>query len=117
MDCVTCEKCRLWGKLQISGIGTALKILFSYGNDPREFRLARSELVALINGLNRLATSLTSLDVFIQEEKKLNDIERRKSSRVYSVKEEEPPNPREQFYTRILTYTMGIVLILLLVTE
>lgn len=30
MDCVSCEKCRLWGKLQTSGIGTALKILFSY---------------------------------------------------------------------------------------
>ena len=29
MDCVACEKCRLWGKLQITGLGTALKILFS----------------------------------------------------------------------------------------
>lgn len=29
MDCVGCEKCRLWGKLQVSGLGTALKILFS----------------------------------------------------------------------------------------
>lgn len=28
MDCVGCDKCRLWGKLQVSGIGTALKILF-----------------------------------------------------------------------------------------
>ena len=27
MDCVTCEKCRVWGKLQILGIGTAIKIL------------------------------------------------------------------------------------------
>jgi hypothetical protein len=30
MDCVECEKCRLWGKIQVSGIGTALKILFSF---------------------------------------------------------------------------------------
>ncbi|KAG0725811.1 Ero1-like protein [Chionoecetes opilio] len=29
MDCVGCDKCRLWGKLQITGLGTALKILFS----------------------------------------------------------------------------------------
>lgn len=29
MDCVGCEKCRLWGKLQVHGLGTALKILFS----------------------------------------------------------------------------------------
>lgn len=28
MDCVGCDKCRLWGKLQVSGLGTALKILF-----------------------------------------------------------------------------------------
>ena len=27
MDCVTCEKCRVWGKLQILGFGTAIKIL------------------------------------------------------------------------------------------
>lgn len=29
MDCVGCEKCRLWGKLQVLGLDTALKILFS----------------------------------------------------------------------------------------
>jgi ERO1-like protein beta len=28
MDCVGCDKCRLWGKVQTSGIATALKILF-----------------------------------------------------------------------------------------
>jgi hypothetical protein len=27
MDCVTCDKCRVWGKLQVLGIGTAIKIL------------------------------------------------------------------------------------------
>lgn len=29
MDCVGCDKCRLWGKVQVTGIGTALKILFA----------------------------------------------------------------------------------------
>lgn len=29
MDCVGCEKCRLWGKVQTNGLGTALKVLFS----------------------------------------------------------------------------------------
>ncbi|CAG0919955.1 unnamed protein product [Notodromas monacha] len=29
MDCVGCDKCKLWGKLQIQGLGTALKILFT----------------------------------------------------------------------------------------
>lgn len=28
LDCTGCDKCRLWGKLQVSGLGTALKILF-----------------------------------------------------------------------------------------
>jgi hypothetical protein len=32
MDCVSCEKCKLWGKLQTTGLGTALKILFSEAN-------------------------------------------------------------------------------------
>jgi ERO1-like protein alpha len=26
MDCVGCERCRLWGKLQVLGVGTALKV-------------------------------------------------------------------------------------------
>ena len=41
MDCVGCDKCRLWGKVQTTGIATALKILFEldekaleYGNSP-----------------------------------------------------------------------------------
>ena len=29
LDCVSCEKCRLNGKVQIKGLGTAMKILFS----------------------------------------------------------------------------------------
>jgi ERO1-like protein alpha len=28
LDCVACEKCKLWGKVQLNGLGTALKILF-----------------------------------------------------------------------------------------
>lgn len=29
MDCIGCEKCKLWGKVQVLGVGTALKILLS----------------------------------------------------------------------------------------
>lgn len=29
LDCVSCEKCRLNGKVQIKGLGTAMKVLFS----------------------------------------------------------------------------------------
>lgn len=28
MDCVGCDKCRLWGKIQTTGVATALKVLF-----------------------------------------------------------------------------------------
>lgn len=59
MDCVGCEKCRLWGKLQILGLGTALKILFS-DNDSHDMGLTlqRNEVIALINLLNRLSESI-----------------------------------------------------------
>ena len=29
LDCVSCEKCRLWGKVQFLGLGTATKVLFA----------------------------------------------------------------------------------------
>ncbi|KAL2633645.1 hypothetical protein R1flu_005124 [Riccia fluitans] len=65
MDCIGCEKCRLWGKLQTLGLATALKILFSV--EPSEpfavenLALQRNEVIALINLLNRLSESLESL--------------------------------------------------------
>ncbi|KAK9502276.1 hypothetical protein O3M35_011075 [Rhynocoris fuscipes] len=81
MDCVGCEKCKLWGKLQIQGLGTALKILFSGKFDKleinktedgftneinRNFRLQRSEIVALFNALGRLSTSIYEIENFRQ---------------------------------------------------
>ncbi|KAG0474023.1 hypothetical protein HPP92_015880 [Vanilla planifolia] len=61
MDCVGCEKCRLWGKLQILGIGTALKILFSVDGQNhmnQQLQLQRNEVIALMNLLNRLSESV-----------------------------------------------------------
>ncbi|XAR68222.1 hypothetical protein NMG60_11003280 [Bertholletia excelsa] len=61
MDCVGCEKCRLWGKLQVLGLGTALKILFSVDgqNEPIQIlHLQRNEVIALVNLLNRLSESV-----------------------------------------------------------
>ncbi|XP_033221602.1 ero1-like protein [Belonocnema kinseyi] len=76
MDCVGCEKCKLWGKLQVHGIGTALKILFSGKFDKwehtvtatnrKQFYLERSEIVALVNGFGRLSESIYELDRFRQ---------------------------------------------------
>ncbi|CAN0911508.1 Endoplasmic reticulum oxidoreductin-1 [Linum grandiflorum] len=61
MDCVGCEKCRLWGKLQVLGLGTALKILFSDNGEEtsvQTLELQRNEVIALINLLNRLSESV-----------------------------------------------------------
>ncbi|NP_001148525.1 Endoplasmic reticulum oxidoreductin-1 [Zea mays] len=61
MDCVGCEKCRLWGKLQVHGLGTALKILFSVDGDShmnQPLQLQRNEVIALFNLLNRLSESV-----------------------------------------------------------
>ncbi|KAI1353393.1 endoplasmic oxidoreductin [Xylaria sp. FL0043] len=59
MDCVGCDKCRLWGKLQTSGYGTALKVLFETDNDSGEVpELKRTELVALFNTYARLSSSV-----------------------------------------------------------
>ena len=69
MDCVGCDKCRLWGKLQTNGLATALKILFSYGDTASVGEtggegLLRSELVALINTAHRFAESLKAVETF-----------------------------------------------------
>ncbi|KAL8950741.1 MAG: hypothetical protein Q9222_003238 [Ikaeria aurantiellina] len=63
MDCTGCDKCRLWGKLQTVGYGTALKVLFEYEEDKNGENppLRRTELVALVNTLDRVANSLTAL--------------------------------------------------------
>eukprot|EP00158_Paraphelidium_tribonemae_P007589 Partr_v1_DN28293_c0_g1_i2_m75163 putative S. cerevisiae len=80
MDCVGCEKCRLWGKIQTLGIGTALKILFSFDpklhaltsiNGAKSFsssksdtRFLRTEVVSLFNALTRFAESLDMIQKF-----------------------------------------------------
>ncbi|KAI1378623.1 endoplasmic oxidoreductin [Hypoxylon crocopeplum] len=62
MDCVGCDKCRLWGKLQTAGYGAALKVLFEFDNDSEEVPvLKRTELVALFNTYARLSSSMKAL--------------------------------------------------------
>ncbi|KFX88002.1 hypothetical protein V490_07896, partial [Pseudogymnoascus sp. VKM F-3557] len=71
MDCVGCDKCRLWGKLQTNGYGTALKVLFEFDN-PHALegdqqvapQLKRTELVALFNTLARISSSLDAVGKF-----------------------------------------------------
>ncbi|EDV40534.1 uncharacterized protein Dana_GF10559 [Drosophila ananassae] len=79
MSCVGCDKCKLWGKLQTQGLGTALKILYSeklnlatesglwdkphIEADPI-FRLSRTEIVALFNAFGRLSNSIYEMENF-----------------------------------------------------
>ncbi|GJJ74818.1 hypothetical protein EMPS_07176 [Entomortierella parvispora] len=69
MDCVGCEKCRLWGKVQTMGLGTALKLLFSYDEESLQGRkadgvLTRPEIVALLNTFNRFSESISAIERF-----------------------------------------------------
>lgn len=90
MDCVGCDRCRLWGKVQTTGIATALKVLFELDTKTLEYvhlffsylslvslillpryspksnanLLQRSEVVALINVLHRLVESLHMVQDF-----------------------------------------------------
>merc|ERR1711998_339740 len=54
LDCVGCEKCKLWGKLQMLGLGTAIKILL-HENAGEPYVLVRNEVIALINLLSKLS--------------------------------------------------------------
>lgn len=67
MDCVICSKCRVWGKLQILGFATAIKVLLtdeveldpSNGLDFAEHPvLRRQEVIALVNVLNQFSKSI-----------------------------------------------------------
>ena len=53
MDCVGCDKCKLWGKLQVQGVGTALKVLFSSRKNGKPLYLSRMEIISLFNVLGR----------------------------------------------------------------
>jgi hypothetical protein len=65
MDCVGCDKCRLWGKLQTAGYGAALKVLFEFDNNSEDIpMLKRTELVALFNTLARISSSLEGIKKF-----------------------------------------------------
>jgi ERO1-like protein alpha len=61
MDCVTCEKCKVWGKLQILGLGTAIKILLTPEKEVKKSVnfLNRQEVIALVNTLHQLTTSVS----------------------------------------------------------
>lgn len=101
MDCVGCEKCRLWGKLQILGVGTAIKVLLmtppttttstttsktaaasekdSCDQDEdgegavKKLVLNRQEVIALLNTLNQLSKSVEFASRIMNEHRRSED--------------------------------------------
>ena len=95
MDCVGCDKCRLWGKIQTAGYGTALKILFEFDEEKPEEApsLRKIELVALVNTLARLSDSISAIQSFkrlLAEENELKE-----SENLISLKKKEELAQRE----------------------
>ncbi|EGV62504.1 endoplasmic oxidoreductin-1 [Yamadazyma tenuis] len=63
MDCVGCDRCRMWGKLQTIGYGTAFKILFEDTNNSN-LRFRKIEIVSLMNTFDRLCKSIEAVKNF-----------------------------------------------------
>jgi ERO1-like protein beta len=63
MDCVGCDRCRMWGKVQTIGYGTALKILFE-SDEHKPIKFRRIELVGLFNTFDRLTKSVEAINNF-----------------------------------------------------
>lgn len=70
MDCVHCDRCKLWGKVQTTGYATSLKILFELDETNKSSRqrivnkLTKFELISLVNTFNRLSTSVEAINNF-----------------------------------------------------
>jgi hypothetical protein len=100
MDCVGCDKCRLWGKLQTAGYGTALKVLFEFDNSakPEVPILKRTELVALFNTYARLSSSLNAIQKFrgmVEQKEAADKLEARlKEAETVSVIPDRAKKPR-----------------------
>lgn len=70
MDCVHCDRCRMWGKVQTTGYATSLKILFELDESDQSSKqhvvdkLTKFELIALFNTFDRLSKSIESINNF-----------------------------------------------------
>ncbi|GAV46432.1 hypothetical protein ZYGR_0A00230 [Zygosaccharomyces rouxii] len=70
MDCVHCDRCRMWGKVQTTGYATSLKILFELDESNENSKqhvvdkLTKYELIALFNTFDRLSKSIESVNNF-----------------------------------------------------
>ena len=68
MDCVSCDKCRLNGKVQVRGLATAMKVLFVPESTKLVKSLKAGEIVSLVQLLSKLSESLLIIDKFTEME-------------------------------------------------
>lgn len=57
IDCVSCQKCKLHGKLQVYGIATMLKIIFDIKDG--NFNLNRNEIISYVNFFGKVSKSIS----------------------------------------------------------
>ena len=60
MDCISCDKCRMNGKLQIRGLATVLKVLFvpDFNQQEMIMEMSNQEIVSVIQLLSKLSESI-----------------------------------------------------------
>jgi ERO1-like protein alpha len=63
IDCVTCSKCRMHAKLEVFGIATMLKIVFTPSTEELKKSMSRNELVAFINLFAKLSKSVSNVQL------------------------------------------------------
>ncbi|CCD27205.1 endoplasmic reticulum oxidoreductin family protein NDAI_0K00160 [Naumovozyma dairenensis CBS 421] len=94
MDCVQCERCRLWGKVQTTGYATTLKILFELDQNDEETRrmivekLTKYELIGLINTFALLSQSIDAINQFEGQYQKriISDEKLKKLANFFDIK-------------------------------
>ncbi|OAF67232.1 hypothetical protein A3Q56_05035 [Intoshia linei] len=69
MDCLGCANCKLWGKLQMFGLGSTLNLIFSNANNFDALKqtidyFSRRHIVALFNSLARTSDNISKIKVF-----------------------------------------------------
>lgn len=75
MDCISCQKCKLHGKLQLLGLGTALKVLL-LPEHLHAAALSRSEVVALVNTVAKFSHAILSAPQLAKQYYAADDVER-----------------------------------------
>jgi len=105
MDCVACQTCKVHAKMQILGIGTALKILMAENKQIIE-RLQRNELIALINTLFKFSESIQIIhNMQLREQAK----EEQANEQTQSISHNTTPTYIETKGLAPIIFTLGVI--------